>query len=45
MNTITTARPSRLRLVIAAVILALASLLAAAFAGGPARAANAGELN
>jgi pimeloyl-ACP methyl ester carboxylesterase len=45
MNAITTARPSRLRLVIIAAILALASLLAAAVAGGSARAANAGELS
>jgi pimeloyl-ACP methyl ester carboxylesterase len=45
MNTIATARPSRLRLVIVAAILALASLLAAAIAGGQARAANSGGLS
>jgi pimeloyl-ACP methyl ester carboxylesterase len=41
MNAITMVRPARLRLVIAAAILALAGLLAAAIAGGPARAADA----
>jgi pimeloyl-ACP methyl ester carboxylesterase len=45
MNAITTARPSRLRVVIVAAILAMVSLLAAAIAGGPAHAANAGGLN
>ncbi len=42
---VTTARPARLRLVIAAAILALAGLLAAATMGGPARAAGARQLN
>jgi pimeloyl-ACP methyl ester carboxylesterase len=45
MNAITTARPARLRLVIVAAILALAGLLAAVMAGGPARAADAGGLS
>jgi pimeloyl-ACP methyl ester carboxylesterase len=45
MNAITTARTSRLRLLIVAGILALAGLLAAAVAGGPARAAHAGALS
>ncbi len=46
MNAITTARRARLRLVIVAAILALAGLLAAAIAGGPARAAaSARDLN
>jgi pimeloyl-ACP methyl ester carboxylesterase len=45
MNTITTARPARLRLIVVAAMLALASLLAAAIAGGPARAANAQGLS
>ncbi len=45
MNAITTARPSRLRLVIIAAILALAGLLAAATVSSPARAANPGGLS
>jgi pimeloyl-ACP methyl ester carboxylesterase len=43
MNAITTARPARLRL--AAAMLALAGLLAAALAAGPARAADARGLS
>jgi pimeloyl-ACP methyl ester carboxylesterase len=45
MNAITAPHPARLRLVLLAAILALASLLTAAIAGGPARAANSHELN
>jgi len=45
MNAITTAHPARLRLAIVAAILALAGLLAAVMAGGPARAADAGGLS
>jgi pimeloyl-ACP methyl ester carboxylesterase len=45
MNAITTAHRARLRLVILAAILALTGLLAAAIADGPARAADAHELN
>ena len=41
MSADTTAHPARLRLAIAAAILALAGLMAAAFAGSPARAAGA----
>ena len=45
MNAITTARPARLRLAVAAAILALAGLLAAALTARPARAAGARGLN
>ena len=45
MSATTTAHPTRLRLVIVAVILALAGLLAAAITGAPARAANAHGLS
>ena len=45
MNQISIARPTRLRLILAAAILALAGLLAGVFAGGPARAADARGLN
>jgi pimeloyl-ACP methyl ester carboxylesterase len=45
MNVITTPRPARLRLVILAIILALAGLLAANAVSGPARAAAARRLS
>jgi pimeloyl-ACP methyl ester carboxylesterase len=45
MSANTTAHPARLRLAIVAVILALAGLLAATFAGSPARAAGTHGLN
>jgi pimeloyl-ACP methyl ester carboxylesterase len=45
MNFLTTAGPARLRLIFAATAIALAGLLAAAFAGSPASAADAGRLS
>jgi pimeloyl-ACP methyl ester carboxylesterase len=45
MNAIKSARTPGLRLVVVAAILGLVCLLAAALAGGPARAANAGGLS
>ena len=45
MNAITAAHPARLRFVLLAAILALASLLTATIAGGPARAASTRWLN
>src|SRR5580698_8633116 len=45
MNFLTIAGPARLRLICAAASLAVAGLLAAAFAGSPASAAAAGRLS
>ena len=45
MNFLTTAGPARLRLIFAATAIALAGLLAAAFAGSPASAAYTGRLS
>src|ERR1700722_8173496 len=45
MSANTTAHPARLRLAIVAAILALAGLVAATFAGSPARAAGTRGLN